>query len=167
MTVVLMGFMGAGKSTVGYMLAEKLSLPFVDIDILIEHRTSRRVRDIFTEDGEAEFRRLEHETVVEVLSGPDAVVALGGGALQHPGTREALRNVTAVHLEVTYEEAILRIGNDDLRPMMARPDIRDVYDRRLGVYREAADLSVKTDLRRPEEVVEELAGYLSLGKPSG
>ncbi|MGC8511952.1 MAG: shikimate kinase [Acidimicrobiales bacterium] len=167
MIVVLMGFMGAGKTTVGCMLAEKLGLPFVDIDILVEQRSGRRVRDIFSEDGETEFRRLEHETIVEVLSGTDAVVALGGGAVEHPGTREALRSATAVHLEVSYEEALLRIGNDDLRPMMARPDIRDVYDRRLGAYSEAADFSVKTDLRRPEEVVEELAGNLSLGKPSG
>ena len=153
MLIVLMGFMGAGKTTIGYLLAEKLGLPFVDIDLLIEHRTRRRVVDIFAEDGEAAFRRLEHDTFVETLSGPPAVVALGGGAVEHPGTRQALESVTAVHLEVSYEEALLRIGRDDLRPMMQRPDIGDIYQRRLPVYNRAAKLAVRTDGRRPEDIV--------------
>jgi len=151
--IVLMGFMGAGKTTIGYLLAEKLGLPFVDVDILIEHRTRRRVVDIFAEDGEAAFRRMEHETIVETLSGPAAVVALGGGAVEHPGTRQALDSVTGVHLEVSYEEALLRIGRDDLRPMMQRPDIGEIYRRRLPVYHGAAKLAVRTDGRRPEDIV--------------
>ena len=153
MLVVLMGFMGAGKTTIGYLLAEKLGLPFVDIDILIEHRTRRRVVDIFTNDGEELFRRLEHETVVETLSGPAAVVALGGGAVEHPGTRAALEAVTGVHLEVSYEEALLRIGKDAFRPMMRRPDIGEIYERRLPIYHGAAKLAVRTDGRRPEDIV--------------
>ncbi len=151
--VVLMGFMGAGKTTIGYLLAEKLGLPFVDVDILIEHRTRRRVVDIFAEDGEAEFRRMEHDTIVETLSGPAAVVALGGGAVEHPGTRKALEAVMGVHLEVSYDEALLRIGKDDLRPMMQRPDIGEIYQRRLPVYGGAAKLAVRTDGRRPEDIV--------------
>ena len=153
MLIVLMGFMGAGKTTIGYLLAEKLGLPFVDVDILIEHRTRRRVVDIFAEDGEAAFRRMEHETIVETLSGPAAVVALGGGAIEHPGTRQALESVTGVHLEVSYEDALLRIGRDDLRPMMQRPDIGEIYRRRLPVYHGAAKLAVRTDGRRPEDIV--------------
>ena len=153
MLIVLMGFMGAGKTTIGDLLAEKLGLPFVDIDILIEHRTRRRVVDIFAEDGEAAFRRMEHETIVETLAGPPAVIALGGGAVEHPGTRQALEAVTGVHLEVSYEEALLRIGKDDLRPMMRRPDIGEIYQRRLPVYHGVAKLAVRTDGRRPEDIV--------------
>ena len=156
LVIVLMGFMGAGKTTIGYLLAEKLGLPFVDIDILIEHRTRRQVRDIFAEDGEEVFRRLEHESIVEVLAGPDAVVALGGGAVEHPGTAEALRTITGIHLEVSYEEALARIGNDALRPMMQRPDIGEIYKRRQPIYRDAASMSVRTDGRRPEDVVAEI-----------
>jgi len=158
--VVLMGFMGAGKTTIGYLLAEKLGLPFVDIDILIEHRTRRRVVDIFADDGEEYFRRLEHETIVETLSGPAAVVALGGGAVEHPATRVALEAVMGVHLEVSYEEAMLRIGKDSLRPMMRRPDIGDIYKRRLPIYEGAAKLAVRTDTLRPEEIVLDLLGHL-------
>ncbi len=156
MILVLMGFMGAGKTTIGYLLAEKLGLPFVDIDILIEHRTRRRVREIFAADGEVAFRRMEHQSLMEVLAGPDAVVALGGGAVEHPGTRAALKAVTSVHLEVSYEEAVLRIGNDNLRPMMSRPDIGEIYQRRQPIYREAAQMSVRTDRRRPEDIVVDL-----------
>lgn len=167
MIVVLMGFMGAGKTTVGCMLAKRLELPFVDTDNLIERRTRRRVRDIFSEDGEEEFRRLEHEVIVDVLAGADAVVALGGGATEHPATRKALRSAIPVHLQVSYQEALARIGNDDRRPMAARPDLRDVYDRRLGSYYEAATFFVETDRRRPEEVVEDVVAFLSLSAPSG
>lgn len=160
MLVVLMGFMGAGKTTIGYLLAEKLGLPFVDIDILIEHRTRRRVVDIFAEDGEAVFRRMEHETIVETLDGPPAVVALGGGAVEHTGTRHALASVMGIHLEVSYEEALLRIGKDALRPMMRRPDIDEIYERRLPIYHDVAKLAIRTDGRRPEDIVLDLLEHL-------
>ena len=160
MTIVLMGFMGAGKTTVGQLLAGKLGLAFVDVDLYIEKGDGRAIRDIFAADGEAEFRRLEHEAVVELLAGPEAVIALGGGAVEHEGTRKELRNITSVHLEVSYEEALRRIGTDDLRPMVARPDIEEIYRRRLPVYRAAARISVATDGRAPEEVV---AQILELG----
>lgn len=169
MLVVLMGFMGAGKTTIGYLLAEKLGLPFVDIDILIEHRTRRRVVDIFAEDGEAAFRDMEHATIVEALGGPPAVVALGGGAVEHCGTRDALKSVTGIHLEVSYDEALLRIGNDALRPMMRRPDIGQIYERRLPIYHDAAKLAVRTDGRRPEDIVLDLLDQLVAPRsvPSG
>ena len=154
--IVLMGFMGAGKTTIGYLLAEKLGIPFVDIDILIEQRFKRAVKDIFAEEGEAYFRDLEHKTIVETVSGPEAVVALGGGAVEHPGTRIALTAVTAIHLEVSYEEALLRIGNDAYRPMMAQPDVRNIYEKRLPVYRRSATLPIRTDRRRPEDIVLEI-----------
>ena len=164
MKIVLMGFMGAGKTTVGQLVAEKLSMPFIDVDRYIEKDAGRAVREIFAADGEAEFRRLEHEAVVELLAGPEAVIALGGGAVEHEGTRKELRNCTAIHLEVSYEEALRRIGTDDLRPMVARSDIEDVYRRRLPDYRSAARISVATDGRAPEDVV---AQILELGRNGG
>ena len=154
-----MGFMGAGKTTVGQLLAEELGMAFVDVDLFIEKATGRAVRDIFAADGEAEFRRLEHEAVLELLAGPEAVIALGGGAVEHEGTREELRKCTAIHLEVSYKEALRRIGTDDLRPMVARRDIEEIYQRRLPDYRAAARISVATDGRTPEAVVAEILEF--------
>jgi hypothetical protein len=84
MVVVLVGFMGAGKTTVGQIMAERLGLPFVDTDVLIEQRLGRDIRDIFRTEGEPYFRELEHQTVAGLVRGPDAVTALGGGAAEDP-----------------------------------------------------------------------------------
>ena len=88
--IVLVGFMGAGKTTVGTLLAARLGLPFADTDHVIEQRAARPVRQIFAEDGEPAFRVLEHQVVTELLTGPAVVLALGGGAAEHPGTRAVL-----------------------------------------------------------------------------
>ena len=101
--IVLIGFMGAGKTTVGHLLAERLGLPFMDTDLVIEQRTRRSVRDIFATDGEPAFRQLEHTVTAELLAGPDAVLALGGGAVLHPETQRALGGHQVVYLKVGYD----------------------------------------------------------------
>ena len=78
--IVLVGFMGAGKTTVGRLLASGLGLRFADSDLVIEQRRGRSIREIFAEDGEASFRSAEHEALAELMRGPDAVVAAGGGS---------------------------------------------------------------------------------------
>jgi shikimate kinase len=88
--IVLVGFMGAGKTTVGTLLAARLGLPFTDSDQVIEQRAGRPVRQIFAEDGEPAFRALEHQVITGLLDGPPIVLALGGGAAEHPGTRALL-----------------------------------------------------------------------------
>jgi len=82
--IVLVGFMGAGKTTVGHLLAGRLGLPFADSDQVIEQQAGRPVRQIFAEDGEPAFRALEHQVITGLLDGPDLVLALGGGAAEHP-----------------------------------------------------------------------------------
>ncbi len=159
--IVLVGFMGAGKTTIGYLLAEKLGIPFVDIDILIERRERRSVTQIFVESGEQAFRQMEHDTIVETLNGPDAVVALGGGAVEHPGTRLILESAMVVYLEVDYDEAVLRIGHDTYRPMMANPNVRDIYNRRLPFYRQVASLVVNTGGRRAENIVGDIIAMVT------
>ena len=158
--IVLVGFMGAGKTTVGQLLSERLGRPFVDSDLVIEQRAGRPVPQIFAEDGEPAFRALEHEVIADLLDGPDVVLALGGGAAEHPGTRERLATAQVVYLEVGYAEAMLRVGSDEYRPMLHRPDLDTIYRRRLGVYREVATLTVATDGRRPEAVSQDVLAQL-------
>jgi len=134
MVVVLVGFMGAGKTTVGHIMAERLGLPFVDSDVLIEQRTGRDIRDIFRTEGEPYFRELEHQTVAGLVRGPEAVVALGGGALEDPRTQAVLRQARVVYLRVSYDEALARVKSDEFRPMLHQPGLDGVFRRRVPVY---------------------------------
>ena len=157
--IVLVGFMGAGKTTIGNLLAAGLGLPFVDSDQVIEQRAGRPVRQIFAEDGEPAFRALEHQVIAELLDGPAIVLALGGGAAEHPGTRDKLAGAHVVYLHVSYQQALQRVGGDgtpESRPLLARPDLAALYQRRLGVYAGVATLTVPTDGRRPEAVTEDI-----------
>ena len=154
--IVLVGFMGAGKTTVGQLLSERLGLPFTDSDYVIEQRSGRSVPQIFAEDGEPAFRTLEHQVIAELLDGPALVLALGGGAAEHPGTRERLAGAQVVYLQVGYEQAMLRVGGDQGRPLLARPDLAGLYDRRLGVYAGVATLTVRTDGRDPGAITEDI-----------
>ncbi len=150
--IVLIGFMGAGKTTVGHLLAERLGLPFMDTDLVIEQRTRRTVREIFGTDGEPAFRELEHLVTAELLAGPDAVLALGGGAVLHPATQRLLGGHQVVYLKVGYEESMLRVAHDEYRPLLRDPDLAGIFQRRLASYHAVATLTVVTDGRRPEAV---------------
>ena len=162
--IVLIGFMGAGKTTVGRLLAGRLGLPFIDSDVVISERGGRPVRQIFADDGEEAFRALEHETVAGLLRGRDAVLALGGGAVEHPATQALLRPADVVYLHVGYSAAVARVGGDDGRPMLRRPDLEAVYQRRLAAYAAAATLTVPTDGRGPEDVCLDIVGHLAASR---
>jgi shikimate kinase len=169
--IVLVGFMGAGKTTIGRVLAGQLGLPFADSDLVIEQRTGRQVRHIFAEDGEPAFRALEHEVIADLLDGPDAVLALGGGAPEHPGVQTALKAAVAkqaevVYLQVGYQQAMQRVAGDEYRPLLARPGLDDLYQHRLDVYGSVASLTIATDGRRPEAISQDVIEHL-LQAPSG
>ncbi|HEV2259145.1 MAG TPA: shikimate kinase [Streptosporangiaceae bacterium] len=159
--IVLVGFMGAGKTTVGHLLAERLALPFADSDRSIEQRSGRSVPQIFAADGEPAFRALEHQVIAGLLDGPALVLALGGGAAEHPGTRERLAAAEVVYLQVGYEEAMHRVDGDPGRPLLARPDLAATYQRRLPLYAGIATLTVSTDGRAPEAVSEDILTRLA------
>jgi shikimate kinase len=145
--------MGAGKTTVGRLLAAKLGLPFADSDQVIEQRAGRPIPRIFADDGEPAFRELEHQAIAGLLAGPDTVLALGGGAASHPATQSLLAAVPVVYLRVGYDEAMSRVGGDRGRPMLARPDVPGLYARRQALYAAVATVTVDTDQRLPEEIV--------------
>ena len=158
--IVLVGFMGAGKTTVGRLLAAKLGLPFTDSDLVIEERAGKPIRRIFADEGEPAFRQLEHEVIADLVGGQGSVLALGGGAAVHPGTRRLLAAVPVVYLRVSYAEAINRVGGDRGRPMLARPDVERVYAERDPLYAAAARCTVDTDGRPPEEIALEILARL-------
>jgi shikimate kinase len=164
--IVLVGFMGAGKTTVGTLLAARLGLPFTDSDHVIAARAGRPIRQIFAADGEPAFRALEHDVIAALLAGPPAVLALGGGAPGHPPTRDMLVADPAarvVYLHVGYAQALRRVGGDadpTSRPLLARPDLPALYQRRLPLYAEVATLTVPTDGRRPEAICADILARL-------
>jgi 3-dehydroquinate synthetase len=135
--IALIGFMGAGKSTVGARVAERVARPFVDLDALIERRHVP-IPELFRR-GEAEFRRIEEETLAEVLAGPECVVALGGGAVLSPLNRARLgARAFTIYVDVDVETAWARVRGSD-RPLAQREDeFRRLYESRRQIYAEAA-----------------------------
>ena len=154
--IVLVGFMGAGKTTVGRLLAAKLGRPFTDSDQVIEERAGQPIRRIFADAGEPAFRELEHSVIAGLLAGPDAVLALGGGAAGHEGTRKLLAAVPVVYLRVGYAEALARVGGDTGRPMLARPGVAALHAERQALYASVATVTVDTGGRLPDEIVLDL-----------
>src|SRR5579872_5054318 len=165
--------MGAGKTTVGHLLSARLGVPFADSDLVIEQRSGRLVRQIFAEDGEPAFRALEREVIAGLLDGPDLVLAVGGGAAEHPGTRallargddpprppRGLATAQVVYLQVGYDQAMARVGGDPGRPLLARPDLAATYQRRLPLYAAVATLTVPTGHRLPEAVSQDVLAQL-------
>jgi shikimate kinase len=165
--IVLVGFMGAGKTTVGQLLATQLGLPFADADAVLEARTGTSVQQIFAQQGEPAFRALEHDTIASLLAGPRLVLALGGGAAEHEQTRQVLKEAEhTIYLHVPYQAALDRVGGDHGRPMLSRPDLPDIYRRRLTIYEEVATLTVGTDGRSPEQVCVDIVQHLAGARAS-
>ncbi|MBA2272491.1 MAG: 3-dehydroquinate synthase [Actinobacteria bacterium] len=153
--IVLVGFMGAGKSTVGRLFAEAVRLPFTDSDEMVAERAGLSISEIFSGSGEGLFRILERDAILEALDRGEGVLALGGGALADPGTRAALTGHTAVYLKASLRDAMARVGTDLDRPMLAM-DPEGLYRDRTHLYEAVADRTIDTDILTPEEVVERL-----------
>ncbi len=164
--IVLVGFMGAGKSTVGPALAARLGLPFVDTDEVVERSAGLTIADIFEHQGEAGFRDLEARVISAELAGPEAVVALGGGAVTTDAVRQALRGHDVVLLDISLEDALDRVGGDARRPMLRRPDLAEVFAARARYYAQVATVRVPVAGRSAPEVVEAVVESLAGRGPS-
>ena len=156
--IVLTGFMGSGKSTVGPLVATRLGWLFVDADDVIVTRTGMTISDIFAQHGEPAFRRLERETISELAAEERLVLALGCGAIEDRETRRLLLEspgTMLVHLEVSLDTALARCsGTDQSRPVLAdRANLATRYERRLPLYR-TAHASIAADALPPEQVAE-------------
>jgi|ERR1051325_231302 len=163
--VVLVGFMGAGKTTVGTLLAGSVDWPFMDLDDEIVKREQRSIAAIFQDDGEEYFRRCEAATLAAVLEtkSPPYVLGVGGGAYVHPGNAELLRQcgVRSVFLDADVEELRRRCGNPGVERPLARDAnlFRQLYEMRRSGYM-AADLHIDTSGQSPEQVVEHILKVL-------
>lgn len=155
--VVLVGPPGAGKSTVGRLLADRLAVGFRDTDADVEAVAGKSVGDLFVDDGEERFRELEREAVATALAEHDGVLALGGGAVLDPTTRELLAGHTVVLLDVSLSEAAARVGLNRDRPLLVgnvRGRMKAMLDERRPLYEAVAVLTVNTDERGADEVVD-------------
>jgi shikimate kinase len=162
--IVLVGPMGAGKTTVGALLARTLDVEARDTDADVEALEGRTISDIFVESGEAHFRDLERKAVAEALATHDGVLALGGGAVLDPATRELLAGHTVVFLRVGLSDAVKRVGLGSARPLLlgnVRGRIKALLDERTPIYESVATLVVDTDGRTPDDVAAEIVEALS------
>ncbi|MBJ7358256.1 MAG: shikimate kinase [Nocardioides sp.] len=151
--------MGAGKSTVGALLAEAWGVPARDTDADVEALEGRSISDVFVDSGEAHFRDLERKAVAEALAAHEGVLSLGGGAVLDPATRDLLRGHRVVFLRVGLAEAVKRVGLGSSRPLLlgnVRSRIKALLDERTPVYESVATLTVDTDGKDPAEVVAEI-----------
>jgi shikimate kinase len=153
--VVLVGPMGAGKTTVGRLLAERLGVGFRDTDDDVEAAEGRTVSDIFVESGEEHFRTAERAAVARALAEHEGVLALGGGAVMAEETRELLAGHCVVFLRVGLADAASRVGLGVSRPLLlgnVRGTMKTLLDERTPVYEGIATSVVDTDGLTPSEV---------------
>lgn len=159
--LILIGPMGAGKSTIGRLLAAELSRDFHDSDHEIQARCGADIPWIFDVEGEAGFRLREEQVIDDLTVLTGVVIATGGGAVLKEGNRRRLRERgTVIYLFTTVEQQLKRVAKDRNRPLLQRPDreqvLRDMFELRDPLYRATADIVVRTDRRSPRAVVNEI-----------
>ncbi len=153
--IVLVGVPGAGKTTVGALLAKEMNVTFKDSDQLIEELTGKSVSDIFIQDGEALFRKIEEDQISQALTAQDGVLALGGGALGSEQTLENIKNHVVVWLIAGLSSAVERVGMNRNRPLLlgnVRGQLSTLLNAREPLYRSAATISIDTTDLTPEDV---------------
>jgi shikimate kinase len=176
-SVILIGYRGTGKSTIAQLLAGRLGYDWLDADDEIERRAGKTISQIFADDGEPAFRKLEAEVVEELCRWRGTVVALGGGAMMNEANRTAVRLAgIVIWLTASVETIAARLAADEStgsrRPNLTASgglsEIETVLATREPIYRACAKFEVDTEDKSPAEVVEEIAALLqSRGQGAG
>lgn len=156
---MLVGPPGAGKTTVGALVAAAIATSFRDTDADVVATAGKPIPEIFVDDGEHAFRALERSAVASALSSFNGVLALGGGAVLAESTRTLLRGHLVVYLSVGLSDALSRIGLGSGRPLLTvnpRATLRFLLDQRRPLYEEVATVTVVTDGRKPDDIADEV-----------
>ncbi len=163
--LVLIGPMGAGKTTVGKQIAKELGCAFADTDALIEADQGKSVSEIFVEDGEPHFRLVEESIVIDALISEDGVLSLGGGAVMNDAVQAALKSSPAkkVFLDISLAAVSPRVGFDSARPLLMvnpRQKWAELMTARRPIYESLADLSIDVSERSVKDISAEIIGAL-------
>ncbi|HAD60799.1 MAG TPA: shikimate kinase [Planctomycetaceae bacterium] len=170
MKLTLIGYRGCGKSSVGPLLAETLRLTCIDSDDHVEDAAGKSIQQIFADDGEAEFRRLESQVIADLLAQDDIVVAAGGGAILAETNRKCMQDAgSVIWLQATVETLASRIARDETstsrRPSLTgksiQEEIAEVLEARRELYQKASTMTVDTDNRAPQEIADEIVTRLA------
>ncbi len=163
--VLLVGMMGSGKSACGRLLAFQLGVPFVDADDVLVQRFGKSIPEMFAQDGETVFRQREKQILAELMAGPPAVIAAGGGAILDAGTRADLRTKThAFWLKATLDDLVERVGFDKNRPLLKtaaspREALQNLLAARAPLYAETPH-HIDTHHKTPDAIVGEIVRHL-------
>jgi shikimate kinase len=165
MKIIFIGPPGSGKSSVGKEVAAILKLSHIDTDQLIEEKSGKRISDIFLDDGEPAFRRMEREIVLEVLQQDNCVISLGGGSVIDSEVADKLRvEPNVIYLEVSISNAAPRVGFNAERPLLVanpRQQWLKLMEDRKPIYEGLGRKRISTDNRKPKEIAREIVGLLS------
>jgi shikimate kinase len=164
--IILIGPPGAGKTSVGKVLAKKLSLNFLDSDKVVEEKSGKSISEIFMTDGEPAFREMERAAVIDLIENQDCVIALGGGSVMDlEVSKRLLPMANVVFLDVSISNAAPRVGFNRDRPLLLgnpRQQWIALMEKRRSTYEALAKARVSTDNKKPVEVVEEIVKELAL-----
>lgn len=167
MELILIGFMGSGKTTISRMLGKMLNTSVTDLDDEIVCRAGMTIPDIFAQNGEEYFRQLEHDTLADIIKSDQGILATGGGTPMRPDNLTILKDTSTpvVLLKASATETLRRIGGDSGRPLAKSLDekgIADLQAQRQVNYDACADLTIKTDGLSPAAIAKEITDFLNL-----
>ena len=163
--IILIGFMGCGKTSVGKKLAQYYNLDFMDTDLLIEENNKMSIKDIFSEKGEEYFRELETNTIKSLLNNMDnTVISVGGGLPIKTGNGDILRSLgIVVYLDASFDTIKRRLKNDSARPLFSNSENKKeaLYYYRKPIYESCAHITIQVDNKSLDEITQELYSNIS------
>lgn len=166
MNISMIGMPACGKSTIGVMLAKRFGMSFVDIDILIQEKTGKLLKEIIASEGNEGFLKIEGDIAAE-LNVKNSIIAPGGSICYEDWAMDHLKEIgKVVYLKVSYEEMEKRIGNVVDRGV-AIPEgytLKDLYDERTALYEKYADVTIDEEGKNPAEIVNELKQWIEKQK---